>query len=221
MNLHGIGIVLVTFMLTGCVANWTPTPAITGSNVSLTQSRKVEEFNQINIDGIVDVSITIGSPRSVTVTTDDNLINHVRTHKVGDFLEIDTIGSIGTTLGIQIEIVVPELITIDHDGVGTLQIVDFQGERLKLIHEGIGDVEVQGTVGRVNVISDGIGDVILSQLTAREAIIENNGIGDVTVHAYELVDAKLDGIGDITILGLPTKLLTEDDGIGDIIQRGE
>ena len=137
---------------------------------------------------------------------------------MGDFLEIDTVGSIGTQLGIQIEIVVPGLITVDHDGVGALQILDFQGENLKLISDGVGDVTMQGTVGRIDVTSDGIGEVDLSRLTAREAIVLNDGIGDVTVRATDLVDAKLEGIGDIKILGLPEKLLVEDDGIGDIIQ---
>ena len=218
MKIHTILTGLVTFMLTGCLTNWTPAAVVVGSKISMTQAREVEEFNQIKIEGIVDVSITIGSPRSVTVTTDDNLIDHVRTGKVGEFLEIDTVGFIGTELGIQIDVVVPELITIDHDGVGTLQILDFQGETLKLISDGVGDISIQGTVGRLNVTSDGIGDVNLSRLTAREATVLNDGIGDVTVHATDLVDAKLEGIGDIKILGLPQKVLVEDDGVGDIIQ---
>ena len=74
-------------------------------------------------------------------------------------------------------------------------------------------------MGIVHATTDGIGDIELAELVAREAYAITDGIGGIVVNATEKVDARINGIGNITIIGDPESVRTEVDGIGEIIRN--
>ena len=194
-------------------------PGIQGSGIEVSELRSVEPFERVDLDGTSDVFISFGETQSVTVTTDDNLIQLVRTVVVGNQLRISTSGSYSTSLGIQIDIVVPRLIACELNGTGDIDISGYAGEELELSTNGVGDITCGGTVGIVHATTDGIGDIQLAELVAREAYAITDGIGDIVVNATEKVDARINGIGSITIIGDPKNVQTEVDGMGDIIRN--
>jgi hypothetical protein len=67
----------VALLLGGCGLT-----TVEGSGVEASEQRDVEAFREIELDGSADVTVTIGGPPSVTVTTDDNLLERV-TAEVG------------------------------------------------------------------------------------------------------------------------------------------
>ena len=203
-------------LISGCNINMTP--GVQGSGVSKSEQRPVGSFDRVKMDGTSDVSITFGDTHSVTVTADDNLLPIIETIVVGNELRIGTSGSYSTSKGIDINIVMPALIACNLDGTGDLNVSGYEGERLDLLTDGTGDIMVQGTVGIVHATTDGTGEINLEKLVAREAYATADGVGDIIVHATEKVDAKIEGVGDITILGNPKNVQTSVDGVGDIIR---
>ena len=61
---------------------------VRGSGVLKTEARTVGEFKRISSRGSADVAVKIGSPASVEVTADDNLVQYVTTEVKDGTLEI-------------------------------------------------------------------------------------------------------------------------------------
>jgi len=206
-------------MLTLVTSCQLSSPGIQGSGIEVSELRSVQPFQRVLLDGTSDVTISFGETQSVSVTGDDNLVHLVKTDVRGNQLRIDTSGSYSTSNGIQIDIVVPRLIACELNGTGDIDISGYTGEELELITDGIGNITCGGTVGIVHATTDGIGDIELAELVAREAYAITDGIGGIVVNATEKVDARINGIGNITIIGDPKNVQTEIDGIGDIIRN--
>lgn len=215
MDTKCVLILILASMACGCGIVLRPT--LQGSGTSATQIREVSSFDRVELDGLFDTTITIGPEQSVTITADDNLIEIVRTSVSGGELQIDTTGSFGTQIGIQVAIVMPALVACQKDGTGSLQIIDFQGDELEISQFGIGDISVRGSVGIVQAATHGIGSIELNELLAREAIVATHGIGDIEVHATNKISAEIHGIGSITVHGDPEERSSLLDGIGDLI----
>lgn len=206
-------------MLTLVTSCQLSSPGIQGSGIEVSELRSVQPFQRVLLDGTSDVTISFGETQSVSVTGDENLVHLVKTDVRGNQLRIDTSGSYSTSNGIQIDIVVPRLIACELNGTGDIDISGYTGEELELITDGIGNITCSGTVGIVHATTDGIGDIELAELVAREAYAITDGIGGIVVNATEKVDARINGIGNITIIGDPKNVQTEIDGIGDIIRN--
>lgn len=211
-------LILISSLLLVSGCQFKMTPGVQGSGISKSEQRTVDSFNRVKIDGIIDVSINFGEAQNVTVTGDDNLLSMIETKVVDNELIIGSSGSFSTSNGIDIDIIMPSLVACNLDGTGDLTVNGFEGERLDLLTDGVGDITVQGTVGIVHATTDGTGDINLAALVAREAYASTDGVGDITVNATDKVDARIDGVGDIKIIGNPKDVQTSVDGVGDIIR---
>jgi hypothetical protein len=192
---------------------------VQGSGISLSETREIAPFQSIETNSIIDISVTFGETQSVTVTCDDNLLSMIETKVSENQLAIRTTGSLSTQVGIEIAIVMEKLVSARANGTGDIHIIGFRGEQLELTTDGTGDITADGTVKVIRATTDGIGEIQLENLIATEAYVETNGIGDITVHATSKVDARIDGIGNITIIGDPKDSKTQIDGLGDIIRN--
>src|SRR5205823_6259995 len=64
---NDLGLVLtVLFMLGGCID--ASTRGVQGSGVAKTETRGVEQFTSIKLDGAADVTVNFGAERSLTIT---------------------------------------------------------------------------------------------------------------------------------------------------------
>lgn len=194
---------LFTALSCGCSGLLNPHPDLLGSAVAVTQTREVGGFDRIHISGVFDTTIRIGPKYVVSITIDDNLIHLLKTQVDDGELQVFTSGSFGTTIGIKVDIVTPSLIALTKKGLGSLEVLEFSGEELKITQAGIGDVSVQGSVAALHASNSGIGDLDLAELIARAAWVSTEGIGDIKIHATHRVDAASHGIGSITIHGNP------------------
>ena len=62
--------------------------AVNGSGDLITEVREVSGFDSIDLDGSGEVIITQGAGETLTVETDDNLMEHVETEVRGDTLHL-------------------------------------------------------------------------------------------------------------------------------------
>ena len=83
------GLLLVVIMLaavivtTACNAN-----IVNGSGDLITETREVSDFNGINLSGSGEVIVTQGDTESLTVETDDNVMEHVKSEVRGATLHL-------------------------------------------------------------------------------------------------------------------------------------
>lgn len=191
-----------------------------GSGEIATEVREVESFDRIKIDGSTDVFVTIGEEQSVSVTTDDNLLDNIETRVRGRHtLLISSHGNYRSRRGVRVDITVPELTSVRISGSGDADIVGLKGGAFEIDISGSGDVTVEGEVDEIEINIEGSGDVDARDLKAKDAYVRIAGSGDVDVFASESFDGNVHGSGDIAFYGRPEHVSRHVSGSGDISRR--
>jgi hypothetical protein len=157
---------------------------VRGSGHAVTERRTVPSFTALDLAGTNAVVVRVGSPRSVAVTADDNLLDHVTTTVRSGRLVIGDAGSFTTVAPMHVAVSVPSLDTVELSGTGSVTV---RG----------------GAVRRLDVTLSGTGRIDLHDLTVRDARVALGGTGDVRVHATGVLDATLTGTGSIRYSGHP------------------
>src|SRR5210317_1436764 len=120
MKHSGVIHILILFTLfLSCTAD----DDINGSGNLITESRDVDAFSKVSSEGVIDVVITQGSPQSVEITADDNIMDRVRTRVINEELQLyldDDYNYSGIT--IRAKISAEDLNGIMNSGVGNMDI---------------------------------------------------------------------------------------------------
>lgn len=217
---------------------------VDGSGRVVTEVRSVAGFTGISLYSEGLVTIVQGDAESLTIKTDDNLVEYIETTVTDGVLNIllreDAAVDLEPTSGIEFDITVVALDAVDLYGAGAFEIDNITTDRLDLSVSGAGDIEianldateldvvltgvgavvVAGEVGRERLRITGTGEIDASAVSADQATVALSGIGDVAVWAIDRLDATISGIGEVRYYGSPsvTQSVT---GSGGIRSMGE
>lgn len=211
---------------------------IEGDGKPVTESRTVEPFDRIRLEGFADVSVRVGGERAVSVTVDGNLQRHFATEVRDGTLVLDAKGSIRPTGDVRVAIAVPALRAFTISGSGDVAIeggsgpleleiegsgdLRWKGEATELEAkiEGSGDLRLEGTAARLEVEVEGSGDVDASALRARDVVAEVEGSGDVEVTVDGgTLSASVSGSGDVRWRGQAKVERISVSGSGEISRK--
>ncbi len=175
----------------------TSSSTVRGSGRAATEGRAVPPFTALDLAGTNAVVVRVGSPRSVAVTADDNLLDHVTTTVRSGRLVIGDAGSFTTRVPMRVTVSVPSLDAVELSGTGS--------------------VTVRGATASPLVVDlSGTGRLDLHDLVAADATVRLGGTGDVRVHASSTLDATLSGTGSIRYSGHPS-VTARTTGTGSIV----
>lgn len=180
--------------------SWT---SVKGSGHVVSETRTVQPFDRIGSSGSADVIVTVGSPQSVTVKADDNVVPLIETIVENGRLKIESKGSYDSDSGVTVTITVPSLKGAALSGSGDISVTGVEGASFDAALSGSGDITVVGKAEKVSVSVAGSGDVHLYQLASRRAEVSIAGSGDVEVNAADALSASIAGSGDVTYRGRP------------------
>jgi hypothetical protein len=175
-----------------------------GSGLSVTDHRELAPFARVELAGANTVVIHVGTPQSVAVTGDDNLVGRVTTVVRGGSLVIDNTGSFTTKAPMHVAVSVPSLDGVELGGAGTVTVEGVTGDGFSADLAGNGTLAVSGTVQRVRAVLAGAGTLDLHDLVATDATAQLQGTGTIRVHATSTLDATPTGTGTILYRGGPT-----------------
>lgn len=201
------------------LAGWWNRDAIRGSGHLVTQERDIDNFTRIELSGSFDLFVQVGEQPSLSITFDDNIIEHIETEVHGRTLEIDCRESFSSSRGCRIAIAVPKLDAIFLSGSGDIVAENIDSDEFRFEVSGSGDFEARGRVKELDISVKGSGDVDARDLIAEYAYVVIKGSGDVDVHATEELDGSIYGSGDITYFGDPKHVSRRVAGSGDINRR--
>jgi hypothetical protein len=203
-------------------AGWLGIDAVSGSGHIVSQTRAVPAFSKIQLEGAVDVEVTVGQPQAVTVRIDDNLQDHLRTEVHGDTLVIGETGNVSghhrSGSGPMVTIQMPAISTVALSGSGDIDLLGLSEKSLALSIAGSGDISASGQVDTLDVSIAGSGDARLGKLQAHAAKVDVAGSGDVDVDVTTALEAVVDGSGDIVYHGSP-QVTRRVNGSGDVRQK--
>ena len=186
----------------GCIINLGFT-GVQGSGVSKTEAREVEAYHSIDVSGAVKVNFVQGDDASVTLTTDDNLVELITTEVKDGVLVVGSKEQYSSQCGVELDITNPDLKMIDMSGACSLNTDSLNGDDLELDLSGACGVTIAGTVNAINADVSGACKLSLQDLAAKSATIEMSGASSAKVNASEKLDVDLSGACKVSYKGDP------------------
>ena len=193
-------IALLTIVITGCEEDSNPDPeVITGTGPVVTNTLELPSFNKIELTGTADFNITIGSPQSVVLSAQQNIIDVMSIKVEGETLKVGLKSnvSISSPEGIHFDITVPSM--------------------TKILLAGAGNFELSGSdQNELSVIITGVGDIRAFDMRVRYCNISVVGVGNCQVNVINGLAASITGVGNIYYKGSPT-ISSSVTGVGQIV----
>jgi hypothetical protein len=188
-----------------------------------TQTRAVEEFDSIEMEGAARLEIAVGEKESVTVRAREQIVDRVRTEVRGDTLYIrskpkDWFITEGRPR-VTVRITLPELEYLKLEGGNDVRLTGLNGGETRIRAEGAAHIKASGRVEELTVHMAGAGHADFGNLVADEAKVTVDGVGSVYVHPKDSLDATMNGVGAILYSGSPREVNTRMNGLGTIGRR--
>ena len=230
-------LIIGVFLITACGVNY-----IQGSGNGVTEERDGSGFDRIDMSGYGEVIITQGNEESLTIETDDNLVQYIESDVRNNTLYLEftdnTIPDPSDSIIYRLNVInlaalelsgagsfrVQSLDTpnleITFDGAGNIDLDSLSADEVSVEINGVGDLDLAGEVGKQNLQINGAGEYSAPDLQSDQATVEIDGVGKVVIWVTETLTVKIDGAGKIDYYGSPS--VTQDiKGGGSIKSLGE
>ncbi len=188
-------LVLVLGTVIGCA------PAVAGSGVANSELRPTPAFTRVSLKTELASTVSVGSPQSVHVRCDDNLVPLIRTEVRKDTLEvwIDGMHSIDPKTDCKLTVSLPKLTALEQQGSGGVHV------------SGLAD-------GLASVSSSGSGKVVIDRTRADDLEVDTSGSGGVDFASVEgkAVHVRSSGSGSVRLSGRASKVVVGSMGSGSV-----
>lgn len=222
---------------------WTGSKKINGNGNMTTHNRSVSDYDQIALEGSMDVELVAGREGNVKVEAESNLLEYIHTEVSGGKLRIFVENGINLnpSRNLEIKITVPfeslnkvsltgsgDIYTSNRISAGNfgVQLTGSGNIRLEVdaaevngTLTGSGDIRLRGKTRSFDCRVTGSGDFQAYELEAEVVNASVSGSGDVEVHPTQELKARITGSGDITYMGNPKKQDFRTAGSGAVSKR--
>lgn len=191
---------------------------LSASALAAESVRSLPSFIAVNAKGAFAMTVEVGKAQSVTVSGDDKFVAALRTEVVDNELQITMPDrSAKSTKGDpRITITVPSLSRVKVEGAGETIINKVNTDRLDISYLGAGHLVANGKIKYLRLNAKGVGEVDTKALVAERVDVNFEGVGQVSVHATDLLNAVAKGIGGLTYYGHPKTVNKSVAGIGGV-----
>ena len=223
---------LITTAFTSC-------QKINGKGEVVNISRTVTDYSGIELSMDATVYFTQGNFYSLEIEAQENLMGYIETEINGNDLVIRE--QHGVFLGkhdpIRIYITAPDIVSLEISGSGvinvnqswtgydlsttisgsgTINIPDFQCNRISSDISGSGNIEINGGSCNYEDFSiSGSGSIDMRMVECDTTYADISGSGDIYAHILKLLDARISGSGNIYYYGTPA-INTHISGSGNV-----
>ncbi len=187
-----------------------------GDGQAASETRPIGPVSAITADGAFAVTVKIGSPPSLTIETDKNLLPIVKTDVSNGTLEIYTDQSYSADRRIKVTVTSPGVGDISASGSNEIHADGLSGEKLRISLNGSNHVEMTGNVSAMSVEMSGSNHLSAQRLITDNANVTVSGSGNATVDARQQIVAEISGSGSISVYGNPKQRSTQVNGAGTI-----
>ena len=213
-----------------------------GSGDLITETRDVSGFDSIALSGSGEVIVNQGEGESLSIETDDNVMEHVKVEVSGGTLNLGfeaganvvsptrlvfTVGvdelnsvSVSGSGDIEADKIVTDRFEATVGGSGDVLISELTADVVEARIGGSGEIDLAGEAADQSVNIGGSGSYRGGDLRGETVKVSIGGSGNATVWATESLDANVSGSGSVRYYGTPT-VNSSSSGSGDITSLGE
>ncbi|MGC9516673.1 MAG: head GIN domain-containing protein [Methanomicrobiales archaeon] len=213
-----IGIIMIVTLASGCIG--------TGSGNVVKEDRKLSGFNQITLNGDINLILKQGDNESVVVEAEDNIVSEIKTEVSNNKLTIshNAPTAILPTKPINVYVTVKDINSIDVSGSGKVEgsninannldltisgsgntkLNNITAKNIKSVISGSGKIELSGVTESQNIKIEGSGTYNSRNLQSDDTVITIDGSGQTTVNTSDNLQITITGSGKVSYLGDPT-----------------
>ena len=194
-----------------------------GSGNVVNETAKVSGFEEVVFDGTGDIIIKQGDTESLIIEAEDNVIPTIKTSVDNKKLTINYDGTIAPTKTPKFYLTVKNISSIEISGAGELNADKLNVDNLNVIVNGAangnlnnitlkeltvsitgaGKLSASGSADKQTIVVNGAGDYTAMSLATKNTSITINGAGKGTVRASSVLNAVINGFGEINYFGNP------------------
>ena len=186
-----------------------------GSGHIVTTQQPVEAFSEIEGRGGFRIEWKSGPP-SLSLTTDDNLVELFEARNVGNRLVLRMRNRARPTHGIRITLSSQSLTGAKLSGATDLLAHGVSGPSFAVQTTGAASIVLDGTVDQLLADLTGASDLKAKDLKTKVAEISTTGAANAWVNASEKLRVAVTGAGDVTYSGNPATIEKKVTGAGTI-----
>ena len=194
---------------------------IEGSGRSATERRDATGIHGVAFSLPGHLEVRQGTPESVTVTADDNVLPYIETVVERGVLEVRTRSHTSVSLRskVRVTVVAQSVEELDLSGAGRLDARDVDVQKLTLRISGAGDATLAGRARALDTRISGSAHLDAVKLTAQDASVQVSGSASVRLDARKTLDARISGVGNVLYYGDP-KVERRISGMGHVERAG-
>lgn len=196
-----ITIILILAVVSFACTNPITFSKVTGSGNIITEEIEVSDFNEVLLTGAGRLIITQSDQESLTITTDDNLIQYIETDVNQGVLELGFTSDVSFERGGGRKILDPS-----DSFIFNLSVIDLSSITLS----GAANIDVDAlTEEELRVSLSGAGDIKINSLVADSLDVDVSGAGDIEIAGkVEIQMIYLSGLGKYDAAGLESQEAT-------------
>jgi hypothetical protein len=171
---------------------------VVGTGPIVSKTLTLDEFTKIENTGVANIYVTLGSPQSVVLKAQQNIIDIMTIGVLNDVLQIgvEKNVSIENAEEIRFDITIPEIINVTLTGVGDYILSGDYQEELTIIMTGVGNVRAFDLeVGTCAITSTGVGNCEVH--VKNTLVVTITGVGSVFYRGHPTITSSVTGLGSL------------------------
>lgn len=208
-----IAIVLTALLLPAC--RWA---GLRGNGDITTENRPVENFVNVDAGGAFDVTWSSGTP-TLSITTDQNLLSHIKTEVSGQKLKIDWDKQLAPTKGIKVKLTSNTLTGARFSGAVRFHATNLSGANFFLETAGAARITLEGNVNELTASLSGASKLLANSLHTQNTELSISGAGKAEVWSSDVLKVAISGAGKVSYWGNPKQVEKDISGAGKIQRR--
>lgn len=220
-----VGGFLLLAALTACgfnlgSGNIGPLTRVSGSGNVVTETRNVSGFDGLTVTGAGTILIDQNGTESLTITTDDNLLQYITTNVRDGKLVLEFTSGLmfDRVTDLTFKVGVKNLSSVDVEGAARVEGKNIATENLSVKLNGAGVITLSGRATAQDIVLRGLGTYNGAELASQRAQVTHDGAGNVVVRVSDKLDATVNGVGRVEYIGNP-QVTKKVSGIGVVRQR--
>jgi hypothetical protein len=204
----------------------------------ITETRKIGDFNQIEIDGVFNVILSQGESTGLKLETKRSVADHIIS-KMYDgklILKMEDDTDFGDIEPVKIYVQVRDLKSLSTKGVGKIKTeqalkldqfklnckgvgainLKLSANMLVVQSETVGAITLAGKVTEADITHNGVGVLQAFELLTQNLKLSSNGVGAAEVYASESIAIEAKGLGSVQYKGNPETKNIISEGIGKV-----
>lgn len=206
-GVHGFAIVAILAALAsviGYIGRVQQAGLVPGNGIERSEQRTVAPFSQVTISGGFALDISVGSPASLGITADENVLPLIQTTVENGALTIRPLHPFADgDVAPRVALTTPVLEALRTDGSTQTVIHGLRGGGFRLATSGSAQVVADGRVDSLSVNSAGSSDLELQALVASSATVVASGSASIAVDAADSIGGTVSGSVVLRYSGSP------------------